>query len=111
MLWSLVRNRSMDGLKFRRQTPIGAYIVDFVCAAARLAVELDGGQHAADDQRRYDADRTSFLERQGLLVLRFWNHELLQDPEVVLEAIWLAAQGRLPHPDPLPQAGEGGCSL
>ncbi len=84
-LWRPLRLRQLDEHKFRRQQPLGAYIVDFVCLEKRLIVELDGGQHAA--QADSDAGRTAWLEAQGFRVLRFWNHEVLKEIEAVMEVI------------------------
>jgi very-short-patch-repair endonuclease len=88
LIWMLIRNRRLAGAKFRRQHPFGPYIVDFVCVEARLAIEIDGGQHWADAQQRRDARRTAFLEERGVCVLRFTNREVLVETEGVLEAIW-----------------------
>ena len=96
-LWSTVRNRQLAGLKFRRQVPIGAYIVDFYCHECRLVLELDGSQHLA--QLEYDDIRTCFLQAQGIRVLRFWNNEILSNIEGVLQQIYTEAF-------PLPE-GEG----
>ncbi len=84
-LWRHLRLRQLDGHKFRRQQPLGSYIVDFVCLEKRLIVELDGGQHA--QQAASDVERTAWLEAQGFRVIRFWNHEVLNEIEVVKEAI------------------------
>ena len=86
-LWSVLRNRQLGGYKFRRQTPIDQYIVDFVCVEQRLVIEVDGGQH--DEQSRSDARRTASLEAQGYRVLRFWNNEVLTGLESVADAILL----------------------
>ena len=96
-LWRLLRDRQIDGLKFRRQHPIGPYILDFYCAEHRLAVELDGGQHALS---RKDTIRDRWLNVRGCRVLRFWNHDVLTQPGAVLESILLAITH--PHPAPLP---------
>ncbi len=107
LLWGLLRNRRLLGSKFRRQYPINPYILDFYCHEAKLAVELDGGQHA--EQRHYDQQRTAQLESCGILVLRFWNNEVLQQVESVLEKIYLVLGQRTPSsPALLPPAGEGG---
>lgn len=87
-LWRSLRNRQLEGYKFRRQRPIGPYIADFICLDAKLIVEVDGGQHA--EQIGYDAARTAFFEEQGYRVLRFWNTEVLTETEAVLESIRLA---------------------
>jgi len=105
MLWRHLRNRLLDGYRFRRQAPLGRYVVDFVCMDARLVIELDGGQHA--EQLQEDQQRTEYLGRGGFRVLRFWNDDALMRTEQVLEQILQALRQAPPHPDPLPQAGEG----
>ena len=92
-LWAKLRSRGLHGVKFRRQVPMGLYVVDFLCEEARLIVELDGGQHLA--QRESDAGRTRWLESRGYKVLRFWNHDVLPRPDAVLEAIRLTLEERL----------------
>jgi very-short-patch-repair endonuclease len=82
-LWSKLRRRFF-GHEFRRQAPIGPYIVDFVCFERKLVIEVDGGQHAGSGK---DAARDGFLREEGLLVLRFWNHEVLGNVEGVLAVI------------------------
>jgi very-short-patch-repair endonuclease len=118
LLWRVLRDRQFAGCKFRRQHPVAPYILDFYCHEARLAVELDGGQHNDAAAREKDARRTSFLEAKGIRVLRFWNHEVLKETEGVFEAIYQGIREALggpgPHPGPLPEgegvkgAGEGG---
>lgn len=107
-LWYTLRNRQLDGAKFRRQQPIGPFIADFVCQESRLIIEADGGQHAesaADDRR------TAYLESKGYRVLRFWNSDILTNVDGVTEAI--AAALSAPHPaqaapeSPSPSRGEG----
>jgi len=113
-LWYFLRGHRFLGFKFKRQKPVGSYIVDFICHECCLIVEVDGGQHA--EQIGYDAQRTAFLNAQGFRVLRFWNNEVLQQTAAVLEAIRQAtlspdpshASGRGGQNNPLPQAGEGG---
>ncbi len=83
-LWYYLRANRL-GFKFKRQVPIGAYIVDFVCLEKRLIVELDGGQHL--DNQSYDMSRTAWLNAHGFKVLRFWNNEVLQQTESVIEVI------------------------
>src|SRR2546428_911350 len=85
-LWSHLRMKQMGGNRFRRQQPIGPYIVDFVCLEKRLVIELDGGQHA--ERPVYDAERTAWLESQGFRVMRFWNNQVLKEIDIVKEAIW-----------------------
>jgi very-short-patch-repair endonuclease len=84
-LWKHLRAKQLDGLRFRRQHPIGTYIVDFFCAEAKLIIEVDGGQHAAPESR--DDIRTAWLESRGYRVLRFWNNDVLTNTEGVLTAI------------------------
>jgi very-short-patch-repair endonuclease len=84
-LWAHLRLRQIGGFKFRRQHPIGQYIVDFICMGKKLIIEVDGGQH--DKFKFYDAKRDRWLENKGFKVLRFWNNEVLQDIEIVMEVI------------------------
>jgi very-short-patch-repair endonuclease len=84
-IWYFLRRRNLLGYRFRRQAPIGPYIVDFLCVEAALVIELDGGQHA--DAKDYDSARDRFLRSRGLTVLRFWNNDVLQRTESVLEVI------------------------
>ena len=101
ILWYHLRNRRLGGHKFRRQHPIGRYIVDYFCDAAHLVVELDGGGHNEPRQIAYDQVRTSWFEKQGLQVLRFWNDDVLTDTDKVLEAILGAIQNfTSPCPSP-----------
>ena len=86
LLLNLVRNRQLAGCKFRRQVPIGSFIVDIVCLSHNLIIKLDGGQHAKAETS--DTDRSSFLEEQGFRVLRFWNHEVLENTEAVMQKIY-----------------------
>ncbi len=87
-VWQHLRSREFAGYKFRRQMPIGSYIVDFVCLEKRLIIELDGGQHV--EQAEYDQSRTDWLVSQGFRVLRYWNHEVFQDWDAIEEALWAA---------------------
>ena len=84
-LWSRLRAGRLNGLKFRRQVPIGSYIADFVCPSAKLVIELDGSQHV--EQHGYDDRRTRFLQAEGYYVLRVWNNDVLARMEAVLEGI------------------------
>ncbi|MFQ5880059.1 MAG: endonuclease domain-containing protein [Dehalococcoidia bacterium] len=85
VLWPALRNRQLAGAKFRRQQPLGPYIVDFASFEKRLVVEIDGGQHNETDER--DETRTAWLTKHGFTVLRFWNNEVLANKEGVLEKI------------------------
>ncbi|MBI4206183.1 MAG: endonuclease domain-containing protein [Betaproteobacteria bacterium] len=104
-LWRQLRRRQLSGYRFRRQVPIGAYIVDFVCLEAKLVIELDGGQHM--DRRDYDEHRDRALEKRGFQILRFWDNEVLRDTTVVMEAILDALKKACPLPNLPPHAGEG----
>jgi very-short-patch-repair endonuclease len=86
-LWQQLWNRQHNGAKFRRQQPIGSYIADFFCFDARLVVELDGSQHGEERERQADDRRTEYLENHGYRVLRFWNEEVLDNIDGVLETI------------------------
>jgi very-short-patch-repair endonuclease len=85
LLWQHLRARQLDGLKFRRQQPIGKAVVDFVCFERKVIVELDGGQHAL--QEKEDKEREARLLASGFMVLRFWNTEVLRNVDGVLEEI------------------------
>jgi very-short-patch-repair endonuclease len=86
-LWMRLRSRQFEGLKFRRQQPIGAYIVDFVSFSKRLVVEVDGGQHGESETRARDEERTEWLGEKGYRVLRFWDNDVLKNIEGVMERI------------------------
>ena len=121
-LWRQLRARQIAGARFRRQAPIGPYIADFACLDARLVIEVDGGQHADGASR--DLHRDAWLSRQGFRVLRFWNNDVLQNIDGVLqrvdEAVRLTravsppaqpspveGEGASPPPQPSPVEGEG----
>jgi very-short-patch-repair endonuclease len=106
-LWQYLRKRQLDGYRFRRQHPFGDYILDFACLEPKLVVELDGSQHA--DNHAYDAIRTHFLERAGFKVLRFWNNDVFENIEGVVEVILTALTDRQATPSPPnpPLEGEG----
>ena len=92
-LWYYLRAGRFEGCKFRRQVPLGRYVVDFLCEEARLIVEVDGGQHAEQVER--DAERTQWLSARGYIVLRFWNNDVLGNIEGVLATLSPAlSQGR-----------------
>jgi very-short-patch-repair endonuclease len=95
-LWSELRDHRLDGMAFRRQVPIENYIGDFVCHAARLVIELDGGQHFSDEAEQADARRCAVIEARGFQVLRFNNHEMMTNRRGVLETIATALAGRAP---------------
>ena len=90
LLWSRLRGRQLGGFRFRRQRPIGNYVCDFVCLSDRVVVELDGSQHV--ERADYDARRDSFLRANGYRVLRFWNGDVMDRLDTVLETIVQALQ-------------------
>ena len=87
ILWSKLKGKQLYGHKFRRQQSIGKYIVDFYCPKVRLAIELDGNQHNEENKSRSDNERTNYLNHQGITVIRFWNHEVLNNIDDVTNAI------------------------
>jgi len=101
-IWYHLRAYRFMGYKFKRQKPVGRYIVDFVCVERRLIVEIDGGQHA--EQAEYDQHRDAWLRSQGYTVLRYWNNEVMQQLEGVLEQIRLTITL---SPGPSPTGGRG----
>jgi very-short-patch-repair endonuclease len=120
IMWRSLRGSSFDGLKFRRQVPIGTYVVDFLCLEHRLIVELDGPPHEREEQIRHDAVRDAWLRQQGYRILRLENELVIGGGNIPLERIREAirtsveASRRAPSSDPrsreghlLPQAGEG----
>lgn len=107
-LWEKLRAKRLDGWKFRHQSPLGPFVPDFCCPAAKLIVELDGSQHG--EREAYDEARTRFLEREGYRVLRFWNVDVDQNLEGVLTLILAALSAPLPARSarlPSPLQGEG----
>ena len=94
LLWQQLRGRRFQSFKFRRQRALGPYILDCVCLEAGLVIEVDGGQHA--EQQAYDQARTMLVESQGLTVIRFWNHEVMNETPAVLEKICQTLQALTP---------------
>jgi very-short-patch-repair endonuclease len=107
-LWSVLRNRQLEGAKFRRQQPIGPFIADFICQEHRLIIEADGGQHA---DNATDAKRTAFLESKGYSVLRFWNNDILNNldgvAQVIADALSTPHHAQAAPESPSPSRGEG----
>lgn len=107
-LWAAIRDRRLDGWKFRRQVPIGPWVADFACTEARLVVEVDGGQH---DQSANDASRDADLRARGWQTLRFWNNDVLGNRvgvlDRLLEALRAPQASKGPHPSPLPSLRDG----
>ena len=104
-LWYHLRAHRFMGRKFKRQKPIGRYVVDFICIEEKLIIELDGGQHAENVE--YDQQRDLWLTSKGYTVLRFWNNELMNEMESVLERIRLALSNETLSPGPSPVNGGG----
>ena len=107
LLWRHLKSRQIDGCKFRRQHPYGDYILDFVCLERQLVVELDGSQHF--DAAAYDEKRSRFLQSAGFAILRFWNNEVFNELDGVLEVIRRELVARVENPSPPnpPLEGEG----
>jgi very-short-patch-repair endonuclease len=106
LLWSYLRRRALNGAKFRRQHPIGPYIADFACVAAKLVIEVDGYTHWSPDELAHDAQRTKFIEGEGWRVLRVTNVDVYDN----LDGVWRSIANLIPPPAasrrPPPQAGE-----
>ena len=102
LMWNHLRFWQVDGYKFRRQQPLGKYIVDFVCLEKKLIIELDGGQHA--EQVEYDSTRDGWLGAQGFRIIRFWNNDVLKNSDGVKQEILTALQDT-PFLNPSPQGG------
>jgi len=111
LLWRHLRNRELGGWKFRRQYPVGPYIVDFICLEKNVVIEVDGGQHAENE--KLDIQRSTYLKKMGYQVFRFWNNQVMQETEAVLEAILnilTNEKQNSPSPQPSPPLGERGNS-
>ena len=102
-LWRQLRAKQIKGLKFRRQVPIGPYIVDFVCFEKKLIIECDGGQHS--ERINEDTKRDTWLQRKGFKVLRFWNNEIIQKRQSVLDHIFQVCDEKSPSPSSPPIKG------
>ena len=118
LLWRALKSIPVCGSHFRRQVPIGPYVADFACLKARLLVELDGGHHGQDEIAAKDESRTRWLEKEGYRVIRFWNAELSENLNGVLDTIYAALYGSPqseavalptpPRPDGRPSPSRGG---
>ena len=97
-LWQHLKAKQLQGLKFRRQSPMGNYVLDFICYEKNLVIELDGGQHSIE--HRKDELRDNWLKQQGFKVLRFWNNEVLTNTAGVLEVIRKSCLSPSPYPSP-----------
>lgn len=107
-LWESLRKRQLEGFRFRRQSPLGRYIADFVCLKARLVIELDGKHH--HHQQGYDRERDHWMQEQQFQVLRFWNQDILDNQDKVLQQIRHALHQQMQHhlpPSPLAREGSG----
>ena len=113
LLWQELRHDAVDGLRFRRQHPIGPYVADFACAPIKLVVEIDGATHGSDAQVAHDRRRSAYFARLGWREIRFSNFDVYEDLPGVMEAIWRQAQ-RSPataaaRRSPSPARGEDNC--
>jgi very-short-patch-repair endonuclease len=109
-LWNALRRDQIEGLHFRRQHPVGTYVLDFFCPAIQLAIEIDGGQHNTDQIQASDAHRTDWLNERGILVVRYWNNDVLGNFTGVLEDLVriIVERRRMLTPSPtLPLSGGG----
>ncbi|PBN44379.1 endonuclease domain-containing protein [Sphingobium sp. D43FB] len=102
-VWAALRNRQLEGFKFRRQATVGPFVVDFLCVEAALIIELDGGQHSEEADRA----RTEFLEARGLSVMCFWNSDVVDNFDGVIEAIRMALLQKKTLTQPSPAGGRG----
>jgi very-short-patch-repair endonuclease len=93
LLWRALRELPQNGTHFRRQAPLGPYVVDFLCPAKRLVIEIDGGHHNDDQTAVRDLERQRWLENEGYRVIRFWNSEVSRDLKAVLEQIYIELHG------------------
>jgi very-short-patch-repair endonuclease len=105
-IWQRLRAHRFQNLSFRRQLPVGPYVVDFVCLEARLIIEIDGGQHAVEEAS-YDQKRDAWLRAEGFRILRFWNNDVLKNLRGVLERVAEASQEPPPPSLTLPRKGGG----
>jgi very-short-patch-repair endonuclease len=92
-LWRALKELPIEGTHFRRQAPIGPYVVDFFCPAKRLIIELDGGHHNEDATAQRDSERQAWLEKEGYRVIRFWNSEISRELKAVMEKIYVEMHG------------------
>ena len=100
LLWRWLRDRRFSGYKFRREYPLGQFVLDFFCVEAQLNIELDGFQHGLPRNRDADARRDAWLQAHGIKVLRFWNSHLRREAQPIRDTIWHALQERAPRPQP-----------
>jgi len=100
-LWRLLRDRRFAGYKFRREHPLGRYVLDFYCAEAKVSLELEGIQHGAPKQHAHDAEKEAYLRSRGIITKRFWNWQVTREPELVKNVLWQLLQERVVHPENL----------
>ena len=100
LMWAWLRDQRFSGYKFRRQHPLGPYILDFFWNRAKLDIEVDDFQHGSPENQVTDASRDAFLENQGIKILRFWSSHLRRDKQAIRDKIWQNLQQRAPQPVP-----------
>src|SRR5690242_20729145 len=100
LMWRWMRDRRFNRYKFRRQHPVGDYVLDFFCEAAELNIELDGSRHGFPDQQKHDLEREAFLKSRGIKTLRFWNSQLRRNARIIRDTVFEELQRRAPRPLP-----------
>jgi len=100
LMWAWLRDQRFSGYKFRRQHPLGPYILDFFWNRAKLDIEVDDFQHGSPENQVTDASRDAFLENQGIKILRFWSSHVRRDKQAIRDKIWQNLQQRAPQPVP-----------
>jgi very-short-patch-repair endonuclease len=94
IMWSYLRRDRIEGMRFRKQHPIGPFVADFACVKAMLIVEIDGATHGSDEELAYDGRRTAFFRERGWHEMRFTNHAVYRNLDGVLEEVWIVARER-----------------
>lgn len=106
-LWQRLKDRQLNGLRFVRQFSVGRYILDFYCPKLRLCIELDVGQHSKPEAKGYDKERTEYLNSLRIKVIRFWNSEVIENLEGILEVIQKTCKSAMSEPSLLLKRGQG----
>jgi very-short-patch-repair endonuclease len=101
ILWYYLKDRRFLNLKFRRQYSIGPYFIDFYCCESNLGIEIDGGQHYTPDGKKYDRKRSEYLQNKGIKIVRYTNHEVIQNIKSVLDDLYMILDTNNSSPRPL----------